>query len=176
MRELKRLGMEVVMITGDNRRTAEAIGRELGIDRVLAEVLPQDKAEEVRKLQDEGKIVAMIGDGINDAPALAAGNIGIAMGAAGSDVAINSATIALMSEDLRRLPMLFRLSRKTRWVVAENLVFGGAFIVGGLCLAGFGFLKSPIVAAILHNVGSFAVIFNSARLVRFGEEARPYRG
>jgi Cd2+/Zn2+-exporting ATPase len=96
------------------------------------------------------------------------------MGAAGNDIAIHSASIALLSDDLQRLPFLVRLSRRVRRVVLENLVFGGAFVVAGLAAAGAGLL-TPIIAALLHNVGSFIVIFNSARIVRFGEEQRPFR-
>jgi len=123
----------------------------------------------VRAMKAKGYKVAVIGDGVNDAPALAAGDIGIAMGAAGSEVAIHSATIALMNNDLRRLPFLMRLSRSTRAVINQNFMFGLLFIILGLSAASFGYLP-PIIAAILHNVGSLIVIFNSARLVRKGEE------
>ena len=174
--DLKEWGLKrVTMLTGDRETVARKVAEDLGCTDYEAKCLPERKLEVVKDMKGSGYKVAVVGDGINDAPALAAGDIGIAMGAAGSDVAINSATIALLSEDLGRLPMLFRLSRKTRWVIAENLIFGGVFIVGGLCFAGFGFL-SPIVAAVLHNLGSIVVTFNSARLVRFGEEVRPYRG
>ena len=170
--DLKNWGIkQIIMLTGDRYPVAKKVSEDLGCTDFEAQCLPQRKLEVVNGMKDKGEKVAVIGDGINDAPALAAGDIGIAMGAAGSDEAINSATIALMSEDLSRLPMLFKLSKKTRWAVNENLIFGGLFIAGGLCLAGFGVL-TPIIAAILHNIGSFVVIFNSARLVRFGEHIR----
>jgi Cd2+/Zn2+-exporting ATPase len=165
----------IAMVTGDRQPVAARVAREVGCPDVVAECLPQNKVEFVRQMKSRGYRVAFIGDGVNDAPALAAGDLGIAMGAAGSDVAIHSATIALMNNDLRRLPFLVRLSRQTRSVINQNFIFGVVFILGGLTFASMGKLH-PIVAAILHNVGSLIVVFNSARLVRQGEELEPFTG
>jgi len=172
--ELRSLGIQrLTVLTGDRKAVADKVAAELGCTDVHAECLPEAKLSIVRQLRDGGYFVCVVGDGVNDAPALAAGDISVAMGAAGSDVAINSATIALMNNDLQRLPFLIRLSRKTRRLVLQNLAFGLGFMVVGLTLAGFG--KMPaIVAALLHNVSSFIVIFNSARLVRMGEHLTPH--
>jgi Cd2+/Zn2+-exporting ATPase len=163
----------ITMLTGDRDEVANRISAELGCTDYKAHCLPQDKLAIVEKIKQDGHIVAVVGDGINDAPALAAGDLGIAMGAAGSDVAINSASIALMSDDLRRLPFLVQLSRKTRTVININLLMGILFIVAGVGAAVAGWVP-PVLAAILHLGGSIAVIFNSARLVRFGEELEPH--
>jgi len=173
--QLRELGVHrIIMLTGDKRTVAHKLAGELGCTDYEAEVLPDDKQRTVQSLRDSGHFVAVVGDGVNDAPALAAGDIGVAMGAAGSDVAINSASIALMSSDLRRLPFLLRLSRRTRRLVLQNLGCGLAFMLGGLVLIGFG-VMTPIIAAVFHNVSSFIVIFNSARLVRMGEELTPHQ-
>ncbi len=164
----------IAMVSGDRKPVAERVAAEIGVHEVVAECLPQDKVEFVKACKAKGYRVAVIGDGVNDAPALAAGDISIAMGAAGSEVAIHSATIALMNNDLRRLPFLVKLSRLTRSVINQNFLFGVVFIVGGLAAAASGNLN-PIVAAILHNVGSLIVVFNSARLVRQGEELEPFQ-
>ncbi len=158
----------ITMLTGDRGEVANRIASELGCTDYKANCLPQDKLAVVEKIKQDGHIVAVVGDGINDAPALAAGDLGIAMGAAGSDVAINSASIALMSDDLRRLPFLVQLSRKTRGVINQNLIFGILFIVLGIGASAAGWLP-PILAAFLHLGGSLIVVFNSARLVRYGE-------
>ncbi len=165
----------IAMVSGDREPVARRVAREIGCEEVAAECLPQNKVEFVRQMKARGYRVAVVGDGVNDAPALAAGDMGIAMGAAGSEVALHSATIALMNNDLRRLPFLIKLSRGTRSVINQNFMFGVVFILGGLTLASFGLLH-PIVAAMLHNVGSLVVVFNSARLVRQGEELDPYHG
>lgn len=172
--ELKESGVRrVAMISGDRQAVATRVAAEIGCEEAVGECLPQNKVDFVRATKAKGYKVAVIGDGVNDAPALAAGDIGIAMGAAGSEVAIHSATIALMNNDLRRLPFLVKLSRSTRAIINQNFLFGVCFIIIGLTLAAFGTI-GPIVAAILHNVGSLIVIFNSARLVRKGEELEHY--
>jgi Cd2+/Zn2+-exporting ATPase len=168
--ELKEAGVRrIAMVSGDRQAVATRVAAEIGCEEAKGECLPQNKVEFVRSVKAKGYRVAVVGDGVNDAPALAAGDIGIAMGAAGSEVAIHSATIALMNNDLRRLPFLVKLSRSTRAVINQNFMFGVLFIIVGLTVTSFGYI-GPIVAAILHNVGSLIVIFNSARLVRKGEE------
>ena len=163
----------LTVLTGDREEVARRVATELGCTDVKAKCLPQDKLAIVERMKKEGHIVAVVGDGINDAPALASGDLGIAMGAAGSDVAINSASVALMSSDLRRLPFLVRLSRKTRAVINQNLLFGVLFIILGVSASAAGWLPL-IYAAVLHFTGSLVVVFNSARLVRFGEELQPH--
>jgi Cd2+/Zn2+-exporting ATPase len=168
------------MVTGDKWSVAKRVSSEMGCTDVHAEVLPARKLEIVDDLKERGHRVAVIGDGVNDAPALAAGDFGIAMGAAGSDVAIHSASIALMNNDLRRIPFLIRLSRATARVIWQNLLFGVGFIVVLLVLGAMGYLPA-MLAAFLHMAASAVVIFNSARLVRFGEDMeaedvrRPHR-
>ena len=170
MDQLREMGIrELVMVTGDRWSVARRVAKEMGCSEVQAEVLPADKLELVAALKQKGHTVAVIGDGVNDAPALAAGDLSVAMGAAGSDVAINSASIALMNNDLERLPFLIRLSRRTIAVVHQNLLFGILFITVLEGLGAAGVIK-PILGAVLHFVAATVVIFNSARLVRFGEE------
>jgi len=164
----------VAMVTGDRQPVAARVAREIGCEEVMAECLPQNKVDFVAQIKSKGYRVAVVGDGVNDAPALAAGDIGIAMGAAGSEVAIHSATIALMNNDLRRVPFLVRLSKSTRGVINQNFLFGVLFILGGMALAAAGYIR-PVQAAILTNVGSLVVVFNSARLVRQGEELEPFQ-
>jgi len=168
--ELLDIGIKrMTMLTGDRDEVANRVAAELGCTDVKAQCLPTDKLAIVEQIKNEGYTVAVVGDGINDAPALAAGDLGIAMGAAGSDVAINSASIALMSDDLKRLPFLVKLSRKTRGIIAQNLFFGIMFIILGIAAAAAAWL-SAVYAAVLHFLGSLIVVFNSARLVRYGEE------
>ncbi len=167
--QLKELGVDrCCMVTGDNERVAKAVAAQIGISEVAASCLPEQKETYVRKLKKTGKIVAVVGDGVNDAPALAAGDIGIAMGAFGSDIAVQSASVALMNNDLRRIPFLIGLARRTRVLTIQNFAVGLGFIVVGVYLATLGQV-TPVGAALLHSVSSLMVIFNSARLVRSGE-------
>ena len=166
--EMTRLGIKrVTMLTGDRDEVGSRVAAELGCTDYKAQCLPQDKLAIVEQIKKDGHTVVVVGDGINDAPALTAGHMGIAMGAAGSDVAINSASIALMSNDLRRLPSLVQLSRRTRSVINWNVGFSVGFIVTGISLF---FLIMPTLAAFLHFASSLVVVFNSARLVRHGEQ------
>jgi Cd2+/Zn2+-exporting ATPase len=168
--ELKEAGVRrIAMVSGDRQAVATRVAAEIGCEVARGECLPQNKVEFVRGMKAKGYRVAVVGDGVNDAPALSAGDIGIAMGAAGSEVAIHSATIALMNNDLRRLPFLVKLSRSTRAVINQNFMFGGVFIIVGWMVTGSGYI-GPIAASILHVFGSLIVVFNSARLVRKGEE------
>ena len=168
--ELKANGVRrIAMVSGDRQVVATRVAAEIGCEEAKGDCLPQNKVEFVHAVKAKGYKVAVIGDGVNDAPALAAGDIGIAMGAAGSEVAIHSATIALMNNDLRRLPFLIKLSRSTRAVINQNFLFGVLFIVVGLTVTSFGYI-GPIAASMLHVAGTLIVIFNSARLVRKGEE------
>jgi len=160
---------EICMVTGDNESAAQAVAGKLGITTVRAGCLPQEKVAVVEELKRRGHLVAVVGDGVNDAPALAAGDIGIAMGVLGSDVAVQSASIALMNNDLRRIPFLISLSRRTQSLMRQNLVLGLLVILGGLYLSTVGWL-TPVSAAVVHIIGTMAVVFNSARLVRCGEE------
>ncbi len=170
VKELLNIGVKrVTMLTGDRDEVANRVAAELACTDFRAHCLPQDKLSIVEQIRKDGHTVVVVGDGINDAPALAAGDLGIAMGAAGSDVAINSASIALMSDDLKRLPFLVRLSRKTRRVINQNLGFGMMFILLGVAAGAAAWLPA-VYAAVLHFVGSLIVVFNSARLVRYGEE------
>lgn len=167
--ELRSLGVKhLSMVTGDKWSVARRVAAEMGCTEVQAEVLPEEKLTLVDDLKKRGHRVMVVGDGVNDAPALAAGDMGVAMGAAGSDVAINSASVALLNSDLSRLPFLIKLSRATTKVIWQNLIFGVAFIVVTQTMAIWGQLQ-PIMAAMLHTVATAFVIFNSARLVRFGE-------
>lgn len=166
LHQLKELGINktLAMYTGDNYETAKAVARKLGIDEVVANLLPQQKVEQVQALMDKGFRVGMVGDGVNDAPALATARVGIAMGAVGSDVAIEAADIALMTDDLSRIPEVIKFSRRTLSVIHQNLAFAVLFNLAMMILASEGYI-SMIAGAVLHQVSSLAVILNSMRLL-----------
>jgi Cd2+/Zn2+-exporting ATPase len=162
--QLHALGIRTVLVTGDNWATANQIAAELNISEVYAETLPETKVKIVKRLQSEGRRVAFVGDGVNDGPALATADVGIAMGLAGTDVAIETAEIALLADDLSRLPHLLTLSRQAIRAIKQNLVFSLAVLAGAVGLTIPGILN-PVTGALLHELSSIPVIANSARLI-----------
>jgi len=171
IRALHEEGIRIVMLTGDNRTTAESVARKLGIDEVEADVLPEQKGEVVKRLQKQGRMVAMAGDGVNDAPALAQAQVGIAMGT-GTDVAIESAGVTLVKGDLRGIVRARKLSRATMRNIRQNLFFAfiynalGVPIAAGVLYPVFGLLLSPILASAAMSFSSVSVISNALRLRR----------
>lgn len=172
VRQLKSLGLEVFLLTGDNARAAKAVARKLGIENVLAEILPQDKANEIKRLQSQGRVVAMIGDGINDAPALAVADVGIAVGT-GTDIAIEAADITLMRGDLRLVAKAILLSRATLRTIRQNLFWAfiynviGVPVAAGVLYPFTGILLSPVIASAAMSLSSVSVVTNSLRLRSF---------
>jgi len=172
VKRLHQMGLETAMITGDNRRTAEAIARQVGIDRALAEVLPQDKAEEIKQLQAAGRIVAMVGDGVNDAPALAQSDVGMAIGS-GTDVAKETGDVILIKDDLRDVVVALEVARVTMGKVRQNLFWAFFYnilaipIAAGLLYPLTALIISPELAGLLMAVSSITVTLNTLLLKRF---------
>ena len=172
VKELKQMGIkEVLLLTGDNKVTASSIAREIGADYVYSQQLPGDKVQVIEEKIASGERVCMIGDGINDAPALARSSVGVAMGALGSDVAIESADVALMSDDLSKVPELIDLSRKVRGTINVNIVVPIMINFIAILLAGFGII-GPVAGALIHNMGSVLVVANSSRLISYRQNRK----
>ena len=168
--ELKKTGLSrIVMLTGDNQEVANSIGQAAGVTDIFASQLPAGKVDTIKSLSAKGYLVGMVGDGVNDAPALATASVGIVMGAIGSDVAMEAADIALMGDDISKLPFLIRICRKTRNRIIVNIVISMIINLGAIVLAGFGILN-PVTAALVHNFGSVFVVLNSAMLLRYKED------
>jgi Cu+-exporting ATPase len=172
---LKRLGLQVVMLTGDDRRTAKSVAGSIGVERVVAEVLPERKLDEIRRIQENGRVVAMVGDGLNDAPALAQADVGVAMGS-GTDVALESGSVTLMRSDLLGVVDAIGLSRRTMRIIRQNLFWAfvynviGIPIAAGVLYPGFGVLLSPAIAAAAMAASSLSVVGNSLRLRNYKRE------
>lgn len=166
---LKGMGLDVVMITGDNARTANAVASQIGIKRVMSEVLPEDKSNEIQKLQSRGQVLAMVGDGINDAPALAQSDVGIAIGT-GTDVAMETSSITLLGDDIAGIPKSIKLSQLTMKTIKQNLFFAFIYntiaipLAAGVLYPFTGILLSPVIASAAMAVSSVSVVTNSLRL------------
>ena len=163
-----------ILLTGDREVVAAAAGKELGVDEVQANCFPDEKVKKVEEVKKTA-VVAVVGDGVNDAPALAAGDVGVAFGKSASDIAVNSAAVAIMSNDLRRVPLLLGLAKASRVKMNINLGIGTLVIIAGITLSVFGWLPQ-MVAAVIHTVSTLLVIFNSAGLMRYGEEVAAEAG
>jgi Cu+-exporting ATPase len=171
--DLRAMGLELKMLTGDNRRTGLAVAREAGIDQVIPELLPEGKVAEIRRIQGQGRVVAMVGDGINDAPALAAADVGIAMGS-GTDIATHAGDVVLMRSDLSTVREAVQLSRRARGIMRQNLFWAfiynvvGIPVAAGVLYPAFGILLSPVLASAAMALSSLSVVGNSLRLGRGG--------
>ncbi len=166
LQKIKSVGVKrSVMLTGDNEHVANSIGREAGVEAIASGLMPSEKVDYIKSLQKEGSKVAMIGDGVNDAPALAAADVGIAMGLSGTDIAIETAGLALATDDFERIPTLFRISRATMKIIKQNLIFAMAVNIIGVALSMYG-LVPPLIAAVIHESNALIVMLNSIRLLR----------
>jgi heavy metal translocating P-type ATPase len=174
--ELKKAGLaRIVMLTGDNQTVANSIGQAIGVTDIFASQLPEDKVNSIKNYINQGYAVGMVGDGVNDAPALATACVGIVMGAIGSDVAMEAADIALMSDDISKIPFLVRICRRARGRILFNIMISMFINFGAIILSGFGVLN-PVTGALVHNFGSVFVVINSALLLRYNEQDRSATG